>query len=276
LPANWSWKVTVQTAACAVLSLRAWMLLANTDPVLSERVEPVKAVTVEKSWELEMYPPVARPANVLVIFAATRGIAPFMLDTIICGVQTAPDAVKRPVLIWREEWDVVMMSPMLMKPVLDPIASESTTRELMKPCVPVTNAAFSDDVKMRLAERVFVDPLNVMPATVEKSWVAEIYVAVPRPAVVLASFTSKPTVEMNPWVPRLVILLASSTGSIIDDTYVLTPSTVEFRIAVRPIDDVKPIVPRPTTVEASSTGSIMLEMLLVRPSMDERNWPVDT
>ena len=65
LPASWSWKVTVQTAACAVLSLRVWMLLANTEPALSERVEPVSAVTVEKSWELEMYPPVARPANVL-------------------------------------------------------------------------------------------------------------------------------------------------------------------------------------------------------------------
>jgi hypothetical protein len=41
------------------------MLLANTEPVLSERVEPVKAVTVEKSWDVEIYPPVARPAKVL-------------------------------------------------------------------------------------------------------------------------------------------------------------------------------------------------------------------
>ena len=47
-----------------MLILRAWMLLANTDPVLSERVEPVRAVTVEKSCELEIYPPVARPAKV--------------------------------------------------------------------------------------------------------------------------------------------------------------------------------------------------------------------
>ena len=54
----------VQTAVWAVLILRAWMLLANTDPVLSERVEPVSAVTVEKSWDVEMYPPVARPAKV--------------------------------------------------------------------------------------------------------------------------------------------------------------------------------------------------------------------
>jgi hypothetical protein len=212
----------------------------------------------------------------LVIFAATRGTAPFILDTIICGAQTVPLAVKMPVLIWSVEWEVVMMSPILMKPLLDPIARESTTRELIKPCVPVTNAATRDDVKMRLAESVFVDPLNVMPATVEYSWVAEIYVAVPRPAVVLASLASKPILEMNPCVPRLVILLASSTGSIIDDTYVLTPATVEFRIAVRPIEDVKPIVPRPTTVDASSTGSIMLEILLVRPSIEERNWPVDT
>jgi hypothetical protein len=103
----------------------------------------------------------------LVMFAATRGIAPFTEDTIICGVQTVPEAVKRPVLIWREEWEVVMMSPMLMKPLLDPIAKESTTRELMKPWVPVTKAAFSDDVKMRADDNVFVDPLNVMPATVE-------------------------------------------------------------------------------------------------------------
>ena len=44
--------------------MKAWMLLAKTEPVLSERVEPVSAVTVEKSWELEMYPPVARPAKV--------------------------------------------------------------------------------------------------------------------------------------------------------------------------------------------------------------------
>ncbi len=48
-----------------MLNLRDWMLLANTEPVLSERVEPVKAVTVEKSWDVEMYPPVARPAKVL-------------------------------------------------------------------------------------------------------------------------------------------------------------------------------------------------------------------
>ena len=65
LPASWSWNVTVHTAACAVLNLRVWMLLANTEPVLSERVEPVKAVTVEKSWDVEIYPPVARPAKVL-------------------------------------------------------------------------------------------------------------------------------------------------------------------------------------------------------------------
>ena len=94
----------------------------------------------------------------------------------------------------------------------------------------------------------------------------------PRPAVVLASFASNPSVEMNPWVPRLVILLASSTGSIMEETYVFTPATVELRIAVRPIDDTKPTVPRATMDDASSTGSIMLEILLVMPSMDERNW----
>ena len=129
LPASWSWKVTVQTAACAVLILRAWMLLANTEPVQSERVEPVSAVTVEKWCELEIYPTVARPVTVLVMFAATSGTAPFTEETMSCGVQTAPLAVKMPVLIWREEWDVVMISPMLMKPLLDPIARESTTRD---------------------------------------------------------------------------------------------------------------------------------------------------
>ena len=211
------------------------MLLANTEPVLSERVEPVSAVTVEKSCELEIYPPVARPVNVLPSFEsnpsvdvkpivprptiddvsscgsiiedtyvltpitvefkmavrpiaetkptvprpriedvsstgsimleillvmpsmedsswldeiypnvarpiklllmspATRGIAPLMLDTMTCGVQTVPDAVKMPVLIWRVECDVVIISPMLMKPLLEPIARESTTRELIYP-----------------------------------------------------------------------------------------------------------------------------------------------
>ena len=38
---------------------------------------------------------------------------------------------------------------------------------------------------MRADERVFVDPLKITPVTVEYSWAAEIYVAVPRPAVVL-------------------------------------------------------------------------------------------
>ena len=103
----------------------------------------------------------------LVIFAATRGMAPLMLDTMICGVQTVPEAVRIPVLIWREEWDVVMISPMLIKPLLDPMAKESTTREEIYPWVPVTNAVFREDVKMRADDRVFVDPLKMTPVTVE-------------------------------------------------------------------------------------------------------------
>jgi len=121
----------------------------------------------------------------LVIFAATRGMAPFIEDTMICGVQTVPEAVRMPVLIWREEWDVVMISPMLMKPLFEPIASESTTSEEIYPCEPVTKAAFREDVKIRADDNVFVEPLKMTPVTVEYSWAAEIYVAVPRPAVVL-------------------------------------------------------------------------------------------
>jgi hypothetical protein len=40
------------------------MLLANTEPVLRESVEPVRALTVETSWDVEIYPPVARPEKV--------------------------------------------------------------------------------------------------------------------------------------------------------------------------------------------------------------------
>ena len=78
------------------------------------------------------------------------------------------------------------MSPMLMKPLLEPMARESTTREEIYPWVPVTNAAFREDVKIRADESVFVDPLKMTPVTVEYSWAAEIYVAVPRPATELS------------------------------------------------------------------------------------------
>ena len=71
------------------------------------------------------------PATVLVRFWSVRGCWPFMEETMICGVQTVPEAVRRPVLSWRVEWDVVMTSPMLMKPELEPMARESTTREEM-------------------------------------------------------------------------------------------------------------------------------------------------
>ena len=44
-----------------------------------------------------------------------------------------PEAVRSPVLIWRVEWDVVIISPMLMKPLLEPMAREFTTRDEMNP-----------------------------------------------------------------------------------------------------------------------------------------------
>ena len=56
---------------------------------------------------------------------------------------------------------------MLMKPLLEPIARESTTREEIYPWVPVTKAAFREDVKIRADESVFVDPLKMTPVTVE-------------------------------------------------------------------------------------------------------------
>ena len=99
--------------------------------------------------------------------ASCAKVCPLMLETTICGVQTVPEAVKIPVLIWRVEWEVVIMSPMLMKPLLEPMASESTTRELIYPWVPVTKADVIDDVKMRADESVFVDPLKMTPVTVE-------------------------------------------------------------------------------------------------------------
>ena len=71
------------------------------------------------------------PVTVLVRFWSVSGCCPLMEDTRSWGVQTAPEAVKSPVLIWREEMDVVMISPILMKPLLEPIARESTIREEM-------------------------------------------------------------------------------------------------------------------------------------------------
>jgi hypothetical protein len=118
---------------------------------------------------MEIYPRVPRPIAVLWMgtVASCAKVCPLILDTTICGVQTVPEAVKMPVLIWRVEWEVVIMSPMLMKPLLEPMASESTTRELIYPWVPVTKAVVRDDVKMRPADRVFVEPLKMTPVTVE-------------------------------------------------------------------------------------------------------------
>jgi hypothetical protein len=104
------------------------------------------------------------PEMVLVRFARVRGCSPFIDETVSCGVQTAPEAVKRPVLIWREECEVVMTSPMLMKPELEPMARESTTRELIYPWMAVTKAVEMDDW---FVERMKLDVLDVKRVAVE-------------------------------------------------------------------------------------------------------------
>ena len=85
------------------------------------------------------------PVTVLVRFARVRRGRPFMLDTMSSGAETVPDAVRRPVLSWRVEREVAMTSPMLMKPELEPMARESTTREEMYPWMAVTKAVEIDD-----------------------------------------------------------------------------------------------------------------------------------
>lgn len=87
--------------------------------MLSARVERIGAWTREA--ERKLVDPVK----------AVGTAKPLMVETTSWDVQTAPEAVRRPVLIWRDEIDVVMISPILMKPLLEPIARESTTREEM-------------------------------------------------------------------------------------------------------------------------------------------------
>ena len=67
------------------------------------------------------------PATVLVRFWSVRGCWPLMEETVIS------EAVRRPVLTWRVEREVAIISPMLMKPALEPIARESTMREEIYP-----------------------------------------------------------------------------------------------------------------------------------------------
>ena len=121
--------------------------------------------------------------------------------------------------------------------------------------------------------RESVDPVSAV--TVEKSWELEIYPPVARPWNVLPSFESRPSVEVKPIVPSPTIEEASSSGSIMDETYSLTPLTVEFIMVVRPIEETNPTVPSPTIEEASSTGSIMEEILLVSPWTVEVSWLVE-
>jgi hypothetical protein len=63
------------------------------------------------------------------MFTATRGIAPLMEDTIICGVEAAPLTAKTPVFTWRVERNVAMTSPISKKELLKPSWSESTTSD---------------------------------------------------------------------------------------------------------------------------------------------------
>ena len=58
-----------------------------------------------------------------------------------------------------------MISPILMKPLLEPIARESTIRDEIYPCVAVTNCAAREDVVMLALLRDTVDPLKFPPGT---------------------------------------------------------------------------------------------------------------
>lgn len=118
-----------------------------------------------------------------------------------------------------------------------------------------------------------VEPVSAV--TVEKSWELEIYPPVARPVNVLPNFEFNPKVDVKPIVPRPTIDDVSSTGSIIDETYVLIPITVDAMIATKPIDDTNPTVPSPTMEDVSSVGSIMLEILLVIPSIEDNSWLVE-
>ena len=104
------------------------------------------------------------PVTVLVRFARVRRGRPLMLDTMSSGAETVPDAVRRPVLSWRVEREVAMTSPMLMKPELEPMARESTTREEMYPWMAVTKAVEMDDW---FVERMKLDVLDVKRVAVE-------------------------------------------------------------------------------------------------------------
>ena len=79
------------------------------------------------------------PATVLVRFCIVSGCCPFIDETM------SSEPVKTPVLIWREEIDVVIISPILMKPELEPMAREFTVRDEMKPWFAVINAVEIDD-----------------------------------------------------------------------------------------------------------------------------------
>jgi hypothetical protein len=75
---------------------------------------------------------------VLVIFVGFTGAVPLIVETMICGVQITPLVVRMPVFTWSVERDVAITSPISKKALLKPSWRESTTRELMYPCVAVT------------------------------------------------------------------------------------------------------------------------------------------
>ena len=103
-----------------------WIGPPNVCPLMEDTLR-LSVERVERLLKLERYPSVPRPIAVDWIGCAI--VCPLILEMMSCGVHTVPLAVKMPVLICRDEMDVVMISPMLIKPLLEPIARESTTRE---------------------------------------------------------------------------------------------------------------------------------------------------
>ena len=60
-----------------------------------------------------------------------------------------------------------MISPILMKPLLEPIARESTTREEMYPCTDVVYWTDREEIVAVPADNVLVEIFTVIPVTVE-------------------------------------------------------------------------------------------------------------
>ena len=67
---------------------------------------------------LEIYPKLPSPMAVLWIGAPN--VCPLIVETMICGVQTTPFAVRMPVFTWSVERDVAITSPISKKALLKP------------------------------------------------------------------------------------------------------------------------------------------------------------